>query len=68
MEKDWIQVFSARQSYTAELVKGMLKENNISSIILNRQDSEFLVGEVQVYVHEENAKKASELIQEAGMA
>jgi hypothetical protein len=44
----------------------MLKEHDIESVIINRQDSEFLVGEVDLYVHNSYAEKASALIREAG--
>ncbi|MCL6523606.1 MAG: DUF2007 domain-containing protein [Thermoflavifilum sp.] len=63
MEPGWIKIYSTTQSIQASLIQGMLKENGIESVILNRQDSEFLVGEVQLYVHQSDAAKAKELIE-----
>lgn len=68
MEKDWIIIYTTDKLYQAELVKGMLKENNIDAVIVNRQDSELVpLGEVYVYVHLDNEQKARQLAHEAGM-
>ncbi|MBX5439774.1 MAG: DUF2007 domain-containing protein [Thermoflavifilum sp.] len=64
METDWVKIYSTRQSYEAALIQGMLKEHGIESVILNRQDSEFLVGEIHLYVHQTEAQKARQLIEE----
>lgn len=64
MEKDWVRVFGSRESFHVELVKGMLEENQIEGVILNRQDSEFLVGEVELYVPQKQAEKALDLIRQ----
>lgn len=68
MEKDWIAVYSSDKHYQADLVHGMLAENDIESVVMNRQDSELLpLGTVEVYVHKEAADKAKELLENAGM-
>jgi hypothetical protein len=65
MEKDWIKVFASDRSFEAEMVKGMLLENNINAVLLNRQDSSYiqaLPGQAEVYVHVSQAEEARELI------
>ncbi|WP_157986392.1 DUF2007 domain-containing protein [Chitinophaga alhagiae] len=65
MEKDWIKVFGSQSSFEAEIVKGMLLENDIEAVLVNRQDSSFgsmLPGMDEVYVHTSNESKARELI------
>lgn len=48
--KGWTKLYST-QSYTeASIIKGMLEENNIRAIMLNKQDSNYLFGEIEVYV------------------
>ncbi|TAN19496.1 MAG: DUF2007 domain-containing protein [Chitinophagaceae bacterium] len=65
MEKDWIIVFTTGSSFEAELVKGMLKENDIDGVIINQRDSSYGVfGEVYVYVYKDFAEKALQLIRE----
>lgn len=39
MEKDWSVVYKARNEYQAEMLKGMLKENDIEGVIINQKDS-----------------------------
>lgn len=65
MEKDWVKVFGSQASFEAEIVKGMLIENEIDAVVVNRQDSSFgsmLPGMDEVYVHNSNEGKAKELI------
>ncbi|MHB1920609.1 MAG: putative signal transducing protein [Chitinophagaceae bacterium] len=66
MEKDWVVIFKSK-AFEAEIVKGMLLENGIQAVLINRQDSEFVViGEAELYVHESMAEKAVQLIKETG--
>lgn len=65
MEKDWVKVYASNVSYEAEIIKGMLLENEIEAVVVNRQDSSFvtmLPGMDEVYVHQSNEAKAKELI------
>jgi len=65
MEKDWVKVYASNVSYEAEIIKGMLLENEIDAVVVNRQDSSFvtmLPGMDEVYVHQSNEAKAKELI------
>ena len=64
METDWVKIYTARQSYEAALIQGMLKEYGIESVMMNRQDSEFLVGEIHLYVHRSDAEEAIRLIEQ----
>lgn len=62
MEDDWQKVFSTSKSYLAEIIKGVLKENDIDSIVINKQDSSYLFGEVEVYTKSSNLLKAINII------
>jgi hypothetical protein len=64
MEDNWLKVYSAGQLYQVELVKGILDQSGIESVILNQSDSEFLLGEVELYVETENFELAKNLIHE----
>ena len=64
MEDNWVKIFSAFKLYKVELVKGILERNEIDSVVLNKKDSEFLIGEVELYVDKKDADKARELISE----
>lgn len=64
MNDEWMQVYSANDLYKVDLVKGMLLENGIASEILDRQDSAFLTGEVELFVHTSDFEAAKKLIAE----
>lgn len=62
MEKDWILLYSAGKPFQAEIIKEMLEENGIPAIVINKQDSSYLIGEAEIFVHESNREKAVQLI------
>ena len=59
-------VYSAGKAYEAELIVGLLAENGIEASIINKRDREFLIGEVEVYVKEEDVARAKEIIENRG--
>jgi len=63
MEKNWINIFSSANPIEVEIVKQMLGENNITAVMLNKQDSSYnLFGTIDLYVKEENKSIALQLI------
>ncbi len=63
--KSWIKIFSTRSFAEASIVKGMLEENNIQTILFNRQDSNYLLGEIELYVSAHFKDIATHLIDKA---
>jgi len=64
MEKDWVLAYSTNQLYQAEILKEVLGDNNIESIIINKQDSAYKFGDIEVYVKRDNILRAKKLIEE----
>lgn len=62
MNSNWTKIKVYNQAFEAEIVKNMLLENNIPAVVLNKKDSSYLFGVVELYVEHENADKAMELI------
>lgn len=59
----WELVYSSPERYRVEILKGILEVENIPSVIINKQDSAYVViGEIELYVTRENAFQASQLI------
>lgn len=47
----WYKIYSTGNYAEANIIKGMLEENNIKTVMLNKQDSSYLfLGEIEVYV------------------
>jgi hypothetical protein len=64
MEAEWVKVYETGFPYEAEMIKGFLEENDIKSIVVNMQDSAYLIGEAELYVTTEDAFRAHQLILE----
>lgn len=62
MGKNWTKIFSTGKAYRAEILKGLLEENNIEAIILNKQDSAYLFGELELYVDATDIVQAKHII------
>ena len=62
MDKDWVNIYTTTVIYKAELLKGLLEENEINAVIINKKDSAYLFGDVELYVASNDAVKAKHLI------
>jgi hypothetical protein len=63
MDEQWEVVFSSSKLYQAEIMKSVLEDENISSVIVNKQDSAYIViGEIELYVKKEDILKAKQII------
>ena len=57
-----INIFNSTNPIEIEIIKQMLENNKITSIILNQQDSSYLFGRINLYVQEKDATIALKLI------
>ncbi|RAJ01577.1 putative signal transducing protein [Chitinophaga skermanii] len=67
MEKDWIKVYETNTPFQAEIIKGMLLDNGIEAVLVNKQDSNFnqmIPGMDEIYVHQTNADLANRLVKD----
>lgn len=65
MENDWKKIKTYTNAVQAEIVKQMLEENGIPAVVLNKQDSSYLFGKIELYVNEAAIDVAERLIGEA---
>ena len=56
--------FSTDRLYAAKMAQELLDSNGIDSIILNKKDSVFLVGEIEVHVKKEFLIRAKHLLKD----
>ena len=66
MKKDkWVQVYKTKTTYRAEIIKQVLKSNDIKCISVNKIDSSYNnFGYHEILVLEKSYLKAQNLIQE----
>lgn len=64
MEIGWKKLKVYNSAIEAEIVKQMLEENGIPSVLLNKQDSSYLFGKIELYVHNDMTELASRLMKD----
>ena len=58
-----IKILSTNNLNKAEIIKQMLEENNIDVVILNKQDSSYLMfGDIEIYIKQEQEQQAKNLL------
>ncbi len=63
MEDNWISVYSSDKPWQAEIAKQLLSESGIEAVVINKQDSSYLVfGEAEVYVSLGDLEKSKEIL------
>lgn len=62
MNPNWTKIRVYNQLIQAEIVKQMLLENHIPAVLMNKQDSSYLFGVIELYVDLENQLEAAALI------
>jgi hypothetical protein len=64
MEKQWVKIFITANPVQAEISKQMLEEHGVAAVVINKQDSSYRFGQVELYVHESEEAFARGLIAE----
>lgn len=55
-------MYTGSKLHETEFIKMLLENNNITSVIVNKQDSIYLIGEIELYVPVEQAFIANQII------
>lgn len=58
-------VFSTDKDYQADIIANLLAEEGIECNILNKQDSMYKIGEIDVYVAQKDYATAQEIVKKA---
>ena len=62
--KGWTKIYSFDNQYDAELRKEILKNASINAVVVNAKDSLFLIGNIDLYVEDQNEKKAIYILEQ----
>lgn len=58
----WACIYTTTFIHEAELIKWMLEENSIKAFLINKQDSAYLFGDIEIHVSNADAFQATQLI------
>jgi len=62
-EQQWHLIYATRNLPEASIVKGMLEENKIPVMLLNKQDSSYVnFGDIELYVPADLQQSAQQLL------
>ncbi|TCK83199.1 putative signal transducing protein [Albibacterium bauzanense] len=64
MEKDWKKIYVTTDFFRIELIRQALDENNIAAVIMNKQDSSYRFGQIELYTHDDDEAAALAIIEE----
>lgn len=64
MEKNWIKLFTGTDFFKAEIARQSLEENSIRAVLLNKKDSSYGFGQVEVWVHEADQQEAEAVLKQ----
>lgn len=62
MEKNWVKLMAGSNPLELEITKQMLEEHDIPAVVLNKQDSSYKFGLLELYVHESQEAAARLLL------
>ncbi len=58
----WTCIYTSTQFQDIEFIRGILEEQQITAFVVNKKDSVYLFGEIELYVRVEDAFAANQII------
>ncbi|MGC9342293.1 MAG: hypothetical protein ACP5E3_06310 [Bacteroidales bacterium] len=62
MSEDKVRVYSSDKVYKIDILKNLLSDHGIVSFSINKKDSLYHFGEIELYVDPDNVLRAKQLI------
>lgn len=62
MTENWDKIFVTSLPESAEITRSVLEANGIQAVVLNKQDSSYLIGYCEVYVLSEDRDDALKIL------
>jgi hypothetical protein len=62
MDAGWTKIYSSPDNYKIEILKGLLNEIGIEAVSINKKDSAYLFGEIELYVPANHSLRARQII------
>jgi type III secretory pathway lipoprotein EscJ len=64
MQSNWQRVYTSDLQYRAEIVKAVLAEHNIHAVLIDKKDSAYHFGNIELYVAPEQVLTAIKIIED----
>lgn len=63
MKDNWQCIHKTNYEYIAEIIKGVLADNQIQCYSVNKKDSAYLFGEIELYVSYDDVIRAKQILE-----
>lgn len=65
MKNGWTCIYTGTEMYLIEIIKAVLADNEIPSVMVDKRDSSYTsIGDIELYVSEENSILARVIIEQ----
>jgi hypothetical protein len=64
MEKEWVKIFEAPDELQIEIAREALEAIEIYSVIINKKDRIYRIGDIELYVHRDNVIRAKQTLKD----
>jgi hypothetical protein len=63
MENDWVKIYTTTQPMHAQIILGLLHDNDILAVEMNKRDSSYTVfGNIEIYCSKEQETMARQVL------
>ncbi len=62
MEQDWVKIYTSPDFFKSELVRQVLTDHEIETVLMDKQGFPYRIGQVEVYIHQNDFQEALEII------
>jgi hypothetical protein len=64
----WVKIYSTNQIQQPEIIKSILEDAEIPCTTIDKKDSSYIFGEIEIYVPEVNVEAAINILKEHEIA
>ena len=65
---NWVKIYTTNKIHLLEIIKSILEDSNIPCTSIDKKDSSYSFGEIEIYVPEVSVSAAQNLLKEADFA
>jgi hypothetical protein len=62
MDGQWEVIYRCSNAYKAEILRALLEDNEIQSVVINKKDSSYLIGDIELYVKQHDVLTAKQIV------
>jgi hypothetical protein len=64
MNSNWQKVYTTNMMYRAEIVKAVLEDHELNPVLIDKQDTAYHFGQIEIYVATEEVMYAMKIIED----